>query len=189
MVFIVDALDQERFPEAKRELDVRLSLPRSFGCGAGWWSPMDDSNEPPYSVPTDPATHNFLTYTEPADVGRAGARAVPGAGQQDRRAPCRVGGAAAVRAGPAEHLRQGGTETRACVVVVCVLGARARACVLLVCVCTWNGLISSCRPLFCTMGQNTGEKQPGVRPIELYMCSVIKRMGYADGFKWLAQFL
>jgi len=29
----------------------------------------------------------------------------------------------------------------------------------------------------------------GVRPIELFMCSVIKRMGYADAFRWLAQFL
>jgi GTP-binding protein SAR1 len=29
----------------------------------------------------------------------------------------------------------------------------------------------------------------GTRPIELYMCSVARKMGYADGIRWLAQFL
>eukprot|EP00921_Rhytidocystis_pertsovi_P017194 GHVQ01027020.1.p1 GENE.GHVQ01027020.1~~GHVQ01027020.1.p1 ORF type:complete len:193 (-),score=31.64 GHVQ01027020.1:200-778(-) len=29
----------------------------------------------------------------------------------------------------------------------------------------------------------------GIRPVELFMCSVIKRMGYSDAFRWLSQFL
>jgi len=41
-----------------------------------------------------------------------------------------------------------------------------------------------------TYGKETrGERDPNVRPVELYMCSVVRRMGYADGFRWMAQFL
>jgi len=39
-----------------------------------------------------------------------------------------------------------------------------------------------------TTGKN-GKVPPGVQPLEVYMCSVVKRTGYRDGFKWLANFL
>jgi len=34
-----------------------------------------------------------------------------------------------------------------------------------------------------------GRAPEGTRPIELFMCSVAKKMGYADGFRWLSQYL
>lgn len=41
-----------------------------------------------------------------------------------------------------------------------------------------------------TYGKDKGpDNNSSVRPIELYMCSVLRKMGYADGFKWLSQFL
>jgi len=39
-----------------------------------------------------------------------------------------------------------------------------------------------------TTGKNS-KPADGIRPIEVYMCSIVKRAGYADGFRWLSQFL
>jgi GTP-binding protein SAR1 len=101
VVFIVDAVDRERFPEAKKELDALLTS-------------EDLGNVP------------FLILGNKIDLGRA-------ASEEDLRYQ---------------------------------LG------------------------LFETYGKETkGDRDSTVRPIELYMCSVVRKMGYGDGFKWLAQFL
>ena len=40
-----------------------------------------------------------------------------------------------------------------------------------------------------TYGKDPKQKNPGARPIEMFMCSVMKRVGYADGFQWLSNFI
>ncbi|XP_022258929.1 GTP-binding protein SAR1b-like isoform X2 [Limulus polyphemus] len=50
------------------------------------------------------------------------------------------------------------------------------------------------RAYFGLYGQTTGKGKiaqselPG-RPLELFMCSVLKRQGYGEGFRWLAQYI
>jgi len=44
--------------------------------------------------------------------------------------------------------------------------------------------------LYETWGKEKGpDAESTVRPMEVFMCSVVRRMGYADGFKWMANFL
>jgi GTP-binding protein SAR1 len=44
-------------------------------------------------------------------------------------------------------------------------------------------------------GQTTGKGKitktelGGRRPVELFMCTVLKRQGYGDGFRWLSQYM
>ena len=38
-------------------------------------------------------------------------------------------------------------------------------------------------------GKATDSRDSGIRPIEIYMCSVVRRMGFSEGFKWVAQYI
>lgn len=38
-------------------------------------------------------------------------------------------------------------------------------------------------------GKSTESQIENKRPLELFMCSVLRRQGYGDGFRWISQFL
>ena len=40
-----------------------------------------------------------------------------------------------------------------------------------------------------TWGKDTKKPNPGARKVEIFMCSVKKRIGYIDGFQWISTFL
>ncbi|KAF5907377.1 GTP-binding protein SAR1b-like [Clarias magur] len=50
------------------------------------------------------------------------------------------------------------------------------------------------RELFTLNGQTTGKgivslKELNARPMEVFMCSVLKKQGYGEGFRWLSQYI
>ena len=40
-----------------------------------------------------------------------------------------------------------------------------------------------------TFGKDNFDNPSGVRPVELFMCSVVKQIGYTDAFNWISKFL
>ena len=38
-----------------------------------------------------------------------------------------------------------------------------------------------------TTGKNSKYQMNDVRPLEVFMCSLVKRAGFADGLKWLSE--
>lgn len=74
---------------------------------------------------------------------------------------------------------------------------KVSSCSLCTCVIklhSFSFIFLQLRQVFGLYGQTTGKgKVPRselhARPLELFMCSVLKRQGYGEGFRWIAQYL
>jgi len=42
---------------------------------------------------------------------------------------------------------------------------------------------------FTTGKGNVNLSDSNVRPLEIFMCSVVRKMGYGEGFKWMSQYI
>ncbi|EPY28697.1 GTP-binding protein SAR1 [Strigomonas culicis] len=55
--------------------------------------------------------------------------------------------------------------------------------------CSEDALIAAMGLNGLLTGKQNKVTDPAVRPLEVYMCSVVKKIGYGEGFRWLAEYL
>ena len=152
VVFMVDALDRQRFPESKQELDVRNARPSVFACTVLILRRCPRCSICSRAMSSKMFRSLFLVTRSMVRNTRA----------------------------PQRGLSPAVAHARAVLAVVSTLAARNAAS---------EDDLRYALGLFETYGKdNKGERDTNVRPIEVFMCSVIRKMGYADGFRWLAQF-
>ncbi|KAJ1509133.1 COPII coat GTPase, partial [Coelomomyces lativittatus] len=46
-----------------------------------------------------------------------------------------------------------------------------------------------CLGLHQTTGKNKVPLPPNTRPIELFMCSIVLKQGYGEGFRWMSEYI
>lgn len=55
---------------------------------------------------------------------------------------------------------------------------------------SWNHVNVVALLFFSVAGKGKGAPlEPHIRPIEVFMCSVVRRMGYGEGFRWVSQYI
>jgi GTP-binding protein SAR1 len=146
IVFLVDAVDKERFTESKKELDGLLS---------------DDSL----------ATVPFLVLGNKIDI--------PHAASEARLLPRGREAASACPAACASGLLPcAASDLALCLPVPAIPPTLPQ---------------DELRHHLGLSGYTTGKGkvtlQENIRPIEVFMCSVVRRMGYGEGFRWLSQYI
>lgn len=170
IVFMVDASDRERFKESKAELDVRTKLERMRGRDPVYVCVCVCQSTSPSSQP-----HKMKQIRR--------VRPCPSPASPSLLSPFLI---LFIFSAPLPNHQALLADEAIANIPIVVLGNKIDI----------PGAASEeeLRAALGLIGQTTGKgtvpkTSLASRPLELFMCTVIKKQGYGDGFRWLSQYL